>query len=103
MNNQMNYSSALNANVFNAGFESAQVINEFFNSLIALVCLPFRWITAYYESVLEREVSTSLSVKLTCTQLFLVAGIFPADYSLSLRMVFCIGFLAMLRYCAKSL
>lgn len=103
MNNQMNYNSALNAGAFNAGFESAQVINEFLTSLVALVCLPFRWITAYYESVLGRKVSTSLSAKLTFTQLVFAATIFPADYSLVLRMVFCLVFMAMLKYCAKSL
>lgn len=88
-----------NVSVENKSFE----LTELVKGIKEWLSTPVRLLAAYYSSVLGRKVTMRQSRLLIETQLAFFAGIFPADISIALRLMFVAWFFLAVMRCKKAM
>ena len=78
-------------------------LSELWRSFSEWASTPARLLARYYSSVLERDITMRQTWRLIEVQIAFFAGIFPADFSVALRLLAAAWFISALLRCKRAL
>jgi len=101
INNRKNIKIMEKQILLTANTSSGSKFSDMFKSVAARLNAPLRLLMRYYSYALGRDVDMRQTRLLTETQAAFFLFVLPADYSLLLRAVACVWFVAALKRCKK--